>query len=580
MIKNKWRITKSVSKGMFKAAPFSVLVTAGAWFLLALLPAMLVSVTAELLNSILLADLSGAKRGGLIFLLIYCLRYFLEFVYSITVNTGIYEKATMYFRIQLYEKMAKLPFVVYENAELLNVKDRAESAVSNEALSSLFSRFLQLVKAGVTLVSVSAVLLILDGWLAVLAFVSIVPYFIIRLIRGREFYRVHSFQAKKRRQMDYLWELFHKQSTVKEMRALGFGDYITDKWKAVREEVNEELWKLETKENLSLLLCDGIRIAGYGACIVLAFCLLHAGKISIGVFGACLTAFLELQATMKDFLMHLGNLPGLYALAEDYLRLMELEEEEIGQMKLTELKKGITLEDVSFSYPNTEHPAVEEVSLTIEKGMSVAVVGENGSGKTTLSRLILGMYAAQKGMAAYDGIPTFKLDTEVFRLSAAAQDFVQYQMTVGENIAVSRAGDTAELEDFIREFQFGDLVADIGGLDKRLGKEFGGQDLSKGQWQQLAIARGLYRMGNLLILDEPTAALDPIMENDILLRFLEKRKGQTTVIVSHRIGLCTKVDKIVVMDQGRIVECGNHGELMALGGKYHKMYTAQSKWYV
>lgn len=210
-------------------------------------------------------------------------------------------------------------------------------------------------------------------------------------------------------------------------------------------------------------------------------------------------------------------------------------------------------------------------------------MGENGSGKTTLSKVIAGIYQPEKGHVLYDGIDACSYSRDSFyrKLSVIQQNFVKYQFTMWENIGISLPSQIHNDQRLMKGARAGiePIVRRVGGLDAQLGREYNGAELSGGEWQKMAIARGLNRDGELIILDEPTSALDPLVEYDILTKFLELTKGKTSVIISRRIGLGRFADRILVMKGGRLVQSGTHEELLASGGEYSRMWHEQAKWY-
>ena len=239
----------------------------------------------------------------------------------------------------------------------------------------------------------------------------------------------------------------------------------------------------------------------------------------------------------------------------------------------------------SFSYIGSEKKALDHVSLNIKGGETIAIVGINGSGKTTLSRLLLGLYTPNEGIVKIGGVDTkeVKRHSVTRGMSAVFQKFQKYKMTVAENIQI---GDS-ELQDnndilnvCIKQADI-DLTEDkfSDGLETMLSRDFDGIELSGGQWQRIAIARGLYRIRDVIVLDEPTAAIDPIEETRLYERFAEVSKGKTSVLITHRIGSARIADYIVVMNEGKIVEIGTHEELVSQNGLYKEMFDAQIKWY-
>lgn len=513
----------------------------------------------------------------------YIFQQAMQLLSSVTINAGIYEKCNSYHDMRLAEKASRLPLLAYEDAGILNQLARAKDSVKREVLGQLFMMAGLFVASGIGIVSVVGVLASYSVWFVPISLLSVLPYFIAAQIRGKEFFHIKRAQAGKARRLAYLWGLFTGRRTLKEMRVMGFDGYIMDQWRKCRDEVNEELWELGRKDALSLLFCDILRVLGYGASLVLALLLALRGDISTGLFGACIAAFLAVQEQVRSFLVQLGKAPAALEFARDYYAFLDLPEENTGGQRYSGLEREIAAENVAFRYPGSGKDAVEGVSFTLKKGEKLAIVGENGSGKTTLSKLLLGLYPVREGAIRVDGRNLDELEKRDYwqRASVVAQQFVSYQLTLRENIGMSCPACIQEDERLLRALDSAGLsdLAEKLPLDSRLGPAFGGAELSGGQWQKLAIARALFRDSELLVLDEPTSALDPLIEAEVLSAFMELTRDKTAVIVSHRVGLCKRVDRVLVMKNGRVAEIGAHDELLRAGGEYARLYTEQEKWY-
>ena len=486
-------------------------------------------------------------------------------------------------QIELGEKGTRLSMICYENTETNNMLKRAKNCIEQERFSDLSLSVFNILAE---FLKVNGTLLVLDGFHPVLvgiSLLSVFPYLIVRLVRGKEFYELKRYQAAGERRRNYLYHLFGDKQAVKELRIFEIEDYIEQKMYAARDNMKQEVWNFKKRDMRSLLICEIFCKSGYLLSIFSTILLLLHQVLDVGMMAAALAAFTSFQTAAKYFLVSLGRIPECAAFVKDYYDFMDMEEAERGTEKLCSDFDSIKVKQLSFSYPGRKTPAVSNLSFTIKRNEVVAIVGNNGSGKTTLVKLLTGLYQAQKGQIYYGRQNLRSLDPEEFykQISFVSQDFIKYELTVRENIGI---GDWNQMENTGKIYM---LLHQVGletfisqaFVNQLLGNEFGGRELSVGQWQKLAIARGMMKDSSVIFLDEPTAALDPLMETKVLKMFLKIAREKTAIIVSHRIGICKEVDKIIVMKEGKIAEIGNHEELLAEKGEYYRLYTMQQKWY-
>ncbi len=486
-------------------------------------------------------------------------------------------------QIELGEKGTRLSMICYENTETNNMLKRAKNCIEQERFSDLSLSVFNILAE---FLKVNGTLLVLAGFHPVLvgiSLLSVFPYLIVRLVRGKEFYELKRYQAAGERRRNYLYHLFGDKQAVKELRIFEIEDYIEQKMYAARDNMKQEVWNFKKRDMRSLLICEIFCKSGYLLSIFSTILLLLHQVLDVGMMAAALAAFTSFQTAAKYFLVSLGRIPECAAFVKDYYDFMDMEEAERGTEKLCSDFDNIKVKQLSFSYPGRKTPAVSNLSFTIKLNEVVAIVGNNGSGKTTLVKLLTGLYQAQKGQIYYGRQNLRSLDPEEFykQISFVSQDFIKYELTVRENIGI---GDWKQMENTDKIYM---LLHQVGletfisqaSVNQLLGNEFGGRELSVGQWQKLAIARGMMKDSSVIFLDEPTAALDPLMETKVLKMFLKIAREKTAIIVSHRIGICKEVDKIIVMKEGKIAEIGNHEELLAEKGEYYRLYTMQQKWY-
>lgn len=486
-------------------------------------------------------------------------------------------------QIELGEKGTRLSMICYENTETNNMLKRAKNCIEQERFSDLSLSVFNILAE---FLKVNGTLLVLAGFHPVLvgiSLLSVFPYLIVRLVRGKEFYELKRYQAAGERRRNYLYHLFGDKQAVKELRIFEIEDYIEQKMYAARDNMKQEVWNFKKRDMRSLLICEIFCKSGYLLSIFSTILLLLHQVLDVGMMAAALAAFTSFQTAAKYFLVSLGRIPECAAFVKDYYDFMDMEEAEKGTEKLCSDFDSIKVKQLSFSYPGRKTPAVSNLSFTIKRNEVVAIVGNNGSGKTTLVKLLTGLYQAQKGQIYYGRQNLRSLDPEEFykQISFVSQDFIKYELTVRENIGI---GDWKQMENTDKIYM---LLHQVGletfisqaSVNQLLGNEFGGRELSVGQWQKLAIARGMMKDSSVIFLDEPTAALDPLMETKVLKMFLKIAREKTAIIVSHRIGICKEVDKIIVMKEGKIAEIGNHEKLLAEKGEYYRLYTMQQKWY-
>ena len=569
-------------KDIYRIAPHTLILQIICMMSQSLMAAITIWLTSVFLNLVYQKDFNSG---------IFCFGIILSvFILSEAANSIFYScmvridfQTGQRLQMALGEKGTRLSLICYENTETNNMLKRAKNCIEQERISDLSLSVFNILAE---ILKVTGTLLVLAKFhpiLAVVSLVSVLPYFMIRLIRGKEFYELKRYQAAGERRRNYLYHLFGDKRAVKELRIFGIENYIEQKMYETRDKINREVWDFKKHDIFGLLFCELFCQSGYLLSIVITIMLLLHKVLDFGILAAALAAVTSFQTAAKYFLISLGRIPECAAFVKDYYDFMDMEEPVQGTEKFYPDFDRIKLQQVCFSYPSQTDQAVSNLSFEIERNEVVVIVGNNGSGKTTLVKLLTGLYKAQQGQIYYGTQDLASLDPEEFykHVSLVSQDFIKYELSVRENVGI---GDGKNMEDTdkickllkqvgLKEFTSRDSVNQL------LGSEFGGRDLSTGQWQKLAIARGILKESSVIFLDEPTAALDPLMETSILKMFLQIAQGKTAIIVSHRIGICKNVDKIIVMKDGEIAEIGKHQELLDKRGEYYRLYTMQQKWY-
>ncbi len=528
------------------------------------------------------ADLWGYAALIIIYFVLYNI---LRTFSSVCINAGIYEKAMHWLNNDIVAAASRFPLIQYENDEMLTCKRRAMECVKNDRIPGIFMLLIVLITSIAGIFSLLVTLGIYHPLLPIIAVASVLQFIFSNWVLEKESYRLETSMVQRRRKRDYIWSLFTNLESVREMHVMGFAGYLADQWKSERDEVNEKQWRLDRKRSRYYMLCDAVRTIGYLTGVIFCVLLLQKSMISVGVFGACLVAFASVQNVVGNFFGSIGKLPGFVRLAADYYSYIDrsIQKKETLQ-ELQGSIRTIELKNICFKYPNSEKEAVKAASLKIHQGEVVSLVGVNGSGKTTLIKLLLGIYVPEQGTVFYNDMDLKTLNKESLyqHTGLLTQDFALYHLSLDENIAltdIDHVYEKARVREVLKKVHMDAILDGEENDGKILGRDFGGAEFSEGQKQRLALGRVLFADRELVILDEPTSALDPIQENEILEEFLKISKGRTTIIISHRVGLCRFVDRIAVMKEGSIVECGNHDQLMAKKGEYRNLYCVQSKWY-
>lgn len=327
--------------------------------------------------------------------------------------------------------------------------------------------------------------------------------------------------------------------------------------------------------------------ASYGVLIYVAIEIIF-GRLAIGQFLTIRTLLLQLSNNVVSLFTNLASVNENLVNATDYMEFMKTPAKSSGNIKITELPK-IEFKNVSFSYPNAKTKALDDVSFVLNPGDSLAIVGQNGAGKTTLIKLLIGAYEPSDGVILINDQPFEKIDRDSYmaQLGALFQDFARYEFaTLGENVwfgDVNKKYDRKAINAALRDADLADIASKYEkGLDQIMSKNFDDKytaDLSGGQWQRLSIARAFFRSPNILLLDEPTAAIDAKSEYEIFKNIIKNQQGKSTIIISHRFSTVRKAKNIIVLDKGHVVEAGTHDELIAQKGIYAEMFNLQAEGY-
>jgi ATP-binding cassette subfamily B protein len=490
--------------------------------------------------------------------------------------------------LMILEKALTLQLAHFEDSEFYDKLTRARREASTRPLS-LVTRTFGLVQNGISLISYAVLLVQFSPWTVLILLAGGIPEFLAEAKFSGDKFRLFRWRSPETRMQMYLETVLAREDYVKEVKLFRLGPKLLQRYRDIFAKLFAEDRRLTLRRD-SWGFALGLfgTAAFYGAYAWVALSAIN-GAISLGQMTMYLMLFKQGQSAVSA---SLSAISGMY---EDNLYLSNLYEylEQPVPAAVGALRQGprpgdgVRFEGVSFSYPGSEEPALQQVSLHLRPGDSLALVGENGSGKTTLIKLLTRLYQPASGRILLDGLDLQQWDGDTLRarIGVIFQDFGRYQLLVGENIG---AGDMNHFEDrkrWGRAAEMGMAKEFIDKLpqqyDTQLGKWFkGGRELSGGQWQKVALARAFMRTeADLLVLDEPTATMDAAAEATIFEHFRELSRGKMTILISHRFSTVRMADQIVVIDKGRIVERGSHAELMQQGGQYAYLFSLQAEGY-
>jgi ATP-binding cassette subfamily B protein len=504
------------------------------------------------------------------------------------VDSLLGDRFTNFVSLKLMEHATALDLVSFEDPVFYDKMERARRQTSTRLgmLAGLAGMAQQLL----TLLSLLSAVIFFYPWLLLLLVAATVPVFLGETRFAMLNYSMLYRYTPERRELDYLRYLGASNESAKEVKIFGLGKYLGERSRSLFERFYRENRHLATQRAIHGTLLNLVPTGAYYLAYSLILVRALAGTLSIGGLTLMVGAFSRARNIMDSLVSGLVGVSEQALFIKDLFGFFETIPVIVsvdGALPAPRpIRRGFEFRHVSFSYPGASHRVLSDINLTFDRDERIALVGENGAGKTTLVKLLARLYDPTEGEILLDGIDLRQYEVEELRreIGVIFQDYMRYDMLASENIGFGRI-ENAQNEDRVRRSAEKSLAAGVianlpKGYRQMLGRRFDdGVDLSTGQWQKMALARAYMRDAQILILDEPTASLDARAEFQVYQRFVELTNGKMAVLISHRFSTVRMADRILVLEQGHIVEQGSHKQLVALGGKYSELFELQAAGY-
>lgn len=493
-----------------------------------------------------------------------------------------------YTSMRIMRHAATLDLDQFEDSVFYDKLERARQQTVGRSV--LLSQVMSQVQDFISMAFLLTGLLAFNPWLILLLLIAIIPSFLGESYFNSQNYALTRSQTPERRELDYVRYLGASDETAKEVKIFGLSDFIINRFKTLSDKFYADNSRLAVKRSAWGTFFSVLGSIGYYAAYGFIIYQTVTGKTSVGTLTFLAGSFRQLSSLMESMLNRFTTVSQGAIYLNDFLEFFEIKPKiSVSANPLpfpNPIKQGFTFENVGFQYHNSENWANRHLTFTLHPGEKLALVGENGAGKTTLVKLLARLYDPTEGRILLDGIDLKEYAIEDLRLNLGIifQDYLRYQMTLSQNIAVgniSEIGNKALIQKAAEE-SLADVLAEKlpNRYDQWLGRRFNdGVELSGGEWQKVALARAYMKDAQVLILDEPTAALDARAEYEVFQRFAQMTKGKSAVLISHRFSTARLADRILVLDKGTLLEAGTHEELILKNTRYAELFRLQAKGY-
>ena len=493
--------------------------------------------------------------------------------------------------VRLMRHAAELDLDQFEDSTFYDKLERARRQTLSRSV--LMSQVLAQGQDAVTLVLLAGGLVAFQPWLLGLLLLAVVPAFLGESHFNERSYSLSHSWTPERRELDYLRQTGASDETAKEVKIFGLSDFLINRFSTLSDQFYAQNKGLALRRAGWGTVFAAIGAAGYYGAYLYIIQQAVGGTISIGQLTFLAGSFARLRALLEGILSRFSQVADGALYLQDFFDFFQITPRivrpTVGQAVRPfprPIRQGFTFEEVGFKYKNAEKWALRHLSFELHAGEKLALVGENGAGKTTLVKLLARLYDPSEGRILLDGHDLREYDPAELRqeIGVIFQDFVRFQLPAGQNLAVGRIEERTNqprIEQAAHQSLADSVIAKLPlGYDQMIGRRFnGGVDLSGGEWQKIALGRAYMREAQLLILDEPTAALDARAEYEVFERFKELTQSKTAVLISHRFSTVRMADRILVVEHGRVQEIGSHEELLAKGGRYAELFQLQAAGY-
>jgi len=498
------------------------------------------------------------------------------------------DKYTRYVSIRVMKHAASLDLIAYEDPVFYDRLERARVQATDRLV--MIQAIGRLVQQAITTITLSVSIMLFSPWLMLLLIVGVVPAFLGESHFAFLGYAKNFRQTPMRRQLDYLRVLGGSKEAAKELKLFGLKNFLTERFTHLSDAIYDENVALSKRKLMAGAALSTIGTMGYYSAYALVIWRTLAGALSIGTLTFLAGAIQQASSNIEQMFSTVAAIGDQALFLTDLLAFFEMKPTIRSKSNALPaprpILRGVEFRDVSFRYPGNSRLVLDRINFRLHTGERLALIGENGQGKTTIVKLVTRLYDPTEGQILLDGIDLREYDLEDLHreIGVIFQDFMRYEMTARENIAVGRVENIDDLE--LLQSAARKSLADHTierlpqGYEQMLGRRFEqGVDLSGGEWQKVALARAYLRDAQLLILDEPTAALDARSEYEVFQRFSELTAGKMAFFISHRFSTVRSADRILVLENGKIAEEGTHDQLARLGGRYAEMFEMQASSY-